>query len=211
MSTSPVRQIVCCRKSDRCFGPHCRRGRGRCTSRRLVIPGCAACLPLLRHSGARAARTRNPLGRNDRGWMDSGLAPLRFTPRNDGCSCAFSRHECARVLAISLPLLKAKGAGNAGCALHPRSHTQREKGAHEHTGSAEAPGHPLRNGLRLIPRSPRLVCHRRSADCSTPLDASVGRQDHTALPSASVSLVFRYRLRPSHPAPTFRDDHDTPL
>src|SRR6185437_2233207 len=35
-----------------------------------------------------------------------------------------------------------------------------------------------------------LVCHRRSADCSTPLDASVGRQDHTALPSAPVPFVF---------------------
>ena len=44
-------------------------------------PLCTRSLP--RHSGARAARTRNPLGRNDRGWMDSGLAPLRFAPRND--------------------------------------------------------------------------------------------------------------------------------
>src|SRR6185437_12316082 len=35
-----------------------------------------------------------------------------------------------------------------------------------------------------------LVCHRRSADCATPLDASVGRQDHTALPSAPVPFVF---------------------
>jgi hypothetical protein len=33
--------------------------------------------PLPRHSGARAARTRNPLGRNDRGWMDSGFAPRK--------------------------------------------------------------------------------------------------------------------------------------
>src|SRR6185437_16801568 len=60
--------------------------------RPLRIPRCAACFPSSfrgaphhpRHSGARAARTRNPLGRNDRGWMDSGFAPLRFAPRNDG-------------------------------------------------------------------------------------------------------------------------------
>jgi hypothetical protein len=29
------------------------------------------------------ARARNPLGRNNRGWMDSGFAPLRFAPRTD--------------------------------------------------------------------------------------------------------------------------------
>ena len=49
----------------------------------------------------------------------------------------------------------AEGAGNAGGALHPRSHTQMEKGAHEHTGSAEAPGIPCVAALRLMPRSPR--------------------------------------------------------
>jgi hypothetical protein len=169
-------------------------------------------LPLRRHSGARAARTRNPLGRNDRGWMDSGLAPLRFAPRNDGGGLSPSlrangSRECApddrlreaihvtargdmdcfvaSLLAMTavripatrmrpsffqnMPLHKPEGAGNAGCALHPRSHTQREKGAHEHTGSAEAPGHPLRNGLRLIPRScVRKICQNVRTGGSQP-------------------------------------------
>ena len=41
-----------------------------------------------------------------------------------------------------------KGAGNAGCALHPRSRVQNcAKNAHEHTGSAEAIRHSLRNGF----------------------------------------------------------------
>src|SRR6266852_2360710 len=42
--------------------------------------------------------------------------------------------------------LKLEGAGNAGCALHPRSRVQKEN-AHEHTGSAEALRHSLRNGF----------------------------------------------------------------
>ena len=61
--------------------------------------------------------------------------------------------RCVRVL-ISCPS-HSEGAGNAGGALHPRSHTQMEKGAHEHTGSAEAPGIPCVAALRLMPRSPR--------------------------------------------------------
>jgi hypothetical protein len=43
-----------------------------------------------------------------------------------------------------------KGAGKTGCALHPRSRVQgREKGAHEHTGSAEAVRPSLRNGFTV--------------------------------------------------------------
>jgi hypothetical protein len=44
--------------------------------------------------------------------------------------------------------LKSEGAGNAGCTLHPRSRVQMGKeDAHEHTGSAEAIRHSLRNGF----------------------------------------------------------------
>ena len=43
------------------------------------------------------------------------------------------------------------------------------------------------------------------------LTPASGRQDHTASPSAPVSFVVRYRSRPSHPAPTCLDVHDTPL
>jgi len=44
---------------------------------------------------------------------------------------------------------ETEGAGNAGCALHPRSRVPKECafGAHEHTGEAEAFRHPLRNGF----------------------------------------------------------------
>src|SRR6266481_671950 len=45
--------------------------------------------------------------------------------------------------------LQSEGAGNAGCALHPRSRVQRctKKNAHEHTGSAETLRHSPRNGF----------------------------------------------------------------
>ena len=65
-----------------------------------------------------------------------------------------SRGAMRPSLRHSLPS-QSEGAGNAGGALHPRSHTQMEKGAHEHTGSAEAPGIPCVAALRLMPCSPR--------------------------------------------------------
>jgi hypothetical protein len=44
--------------------------------------------------------------------------------------------------------LKSEGAGNVGCALHPRSRVQMGGGnAHEQTGSAEDIRHSLRNGF----------------------------------------------------------------
>src|ERR1700754_2222126 len=56
--------------------------------------------------------------------------------------------RCARGFAFRCPSQK-EGAGNAGCALHPRSRVQKatNKSAHEHTGSAEAIRHSLRNGF----------------------------------------------------------------
>jgi hypothetical protein len=60
---------------------------------------------------------------------------------------AFSRHD-APELCWSFRALKSEGAGNAGCAPHPRSRVQScAKKAHEHTGSAEAIRHSLRNGF----------------------------------------------------------------
>src|SRR5882724_6281364 len=53
-------------------------------------------------------------------------------------------------------LWKSEGAGNAGCALHPRSHAQWvEECAHEHTGQRRQSDIPCAMALRLITRSPR--------------------------------------------------------
>ena len=96
-----------------------------------------------------------------------------------------------------------EGAGNAGCALHPRSRVQWvEGGAHEHTGSAEALLHSLRNGFTAYTCSSRRripFCHRRQRIeiCLSPvgptrlrwLDISHGCQNHTTSPYAAPSPV----------------------
>src|SRR5207248_11458721 len=83
-----------------------------------------------------------------------------------------------------------------------------QRSAHEHTGSAEAIRHSLRNGLRLMPRSPRRrirlvtvvsgLMARLSPvgpTCLRGLGASNGRQDHTVLPYAN-SVVRLARREP---------------
>jgi hypothetical protein len=109
-----------------------------------------------------------------------------------------------------------EGAGNTGCTLHPRSRVQTaQKNAHEHTGSAEAIRHSLRNGFNayfvlspvsraFLPPSPAKVALRE-------LDASVGASGPhdfavrlPALSSAALARVHRI-------SPRICDDHDTPL
>ena len=96
---------------------------------------------------------------------------------------------------------RKEGAGNAGCTLHPRSRVQWVEGsAHEHTGSAEALRHSLRNGFTAYTCSPRRripFCHRRQRIeiCLSPvgpthlrwLDISHGCQNHTTSPYAAPS------------------------
>jgi len=98
-----------------------------------------------------------------------------------------------------------EGAGNAGCALHPRSRVQWVEGsAHEHTGSAEAIRHSLRNGFTayfaLFPAT-NSSCHRhqRIEICLSPvgptrlrrLDISHGCQNHATSPYAAPSPPLR--------------------
>src|SRR5438477_470936 len=65
--------------------------------------------------------------------------------------------HCARGLQVIFATsLKSEGAGNAGCALHPRSRVQIvESCAHEHTGQRRQSDIPCAMALRLITRSPR--------------------------------------------------------
>ena len=106
---------------------------------------------------------------------------------------------CPRLGVGSPP--KKEGAGNAGCTLHPRSRVQWVEGsAHEHTGSAEAIRHSLRNGFTayfaLFPAT-NSSCHRhqRIETWLSPvgptrlrwLDISNGCQNHTTSPYAAPS------------------------
>jgi hypothetical protein len=112
-------------------------------------------------------------------------------PRSRGTTCP----------SFDLDSPRREGAGNAGCTLHPRSRVQWvEVGAHEHTGSAEALRHSLRNGFTAYTCSPRRripFCHRRQRIeiCLSPvgptrlrwLDISHGCQNHTTSPYAAPS------------------------
>jgi len=65
-----------------------------------------------------------------------------------------------------------------------------QKNAHEHTGSAEAIRHSLRNGFTayfVLSPATGLFCHRRPRKLPfANLTPASGRQDHTSSPSAAV-------------------------
>src|SRR5450631_915228 len=88
---------------------------------------------------------------------------------------------------------KSEGAGNAGCALHPRSHAQRRCWLRARAyRAAEAIRHSLRNGFTaynvlspvtgLLPPS--------LAGLAAYLTPAPGRQDHTSLPYALAPFVI---------------------
>ena len=122
-------------------------------------------------------------------------------PRHD---FAISRRDSPE-FCISFTL-QSEGAGNTGCALHPRSRVRcAQKNAHEHTGSAETLRHSLRNGFTAYTCSPgdRLSCHRHPRKRSllanlTP--ASGCRTTRLRRPHRPRSSVAP--PRPPHPAPT---------
>jgi hypothetical protein len=82
------------------------------------------------------------------------------------------------------------------------------------TGSPETPRPSLRNGFTVsFVLSPvtGLFCHRRFADCSTKLDASVGASGPHDFAVRISTLRPRAPMRPSHPVPNVRDDREAPL
>jgi hypothetical protein len=116
--------------------------------------------------------------------------------------------RCTRGLQVIFAPLKREGAGNAGCALHPRSRVQVvEKGcAHEHTGSAEAIRHSLRNGFTayiVISPADRACCHRRPSEAlaSSELDASIGASGPHDFTVRSSCARPSQLLRPPRPVP----------
>ena len=96
---------------------------------------------------------------------------------------------------------QTEGAGNAGCLLHPRSRVQCvEECAHEHTGTAGARRHSLRNGLTayaaLSPATNSFVTvASRIEDLSKPGWADASPQ---SLASATDARTTRF-CRTQHP------------
>jgi len=117
---------------------------------------------------------------------------------------AFSRREAPEVIHPRCPP-KKRAQGMPGAGWHPRSRVQcaRESAHTSIQVQPEQPGIPCAMVLRLIPRSPwRRIPFASIAGglkvLAKPgwisqnlrrLDASNGRQDHTALPSASTPFV----------------------
>ena len=116
---------------------------------------------------------------------------LNTTPLSRGAKCP--RFE------NNFRTSRRKGAGNAGCALHPRSRVQRSSGTHTSIqGSGEHPTFPAQwfYGLcRALLGDEFLFASVAGGlkDCSNPvgsthlrrLDTSNGCQDHTVLPYAA--------------------------
>jgi hypothetical protein len=139
-------------------------------------------------------------------WPASFETPAPRAPQDEGLAVASARDTVPRSRGMICPSFglgspRREGAGNAGCTLHPRSRVQWVEGsAHEHTGSAEALRHSLRNGFTAYTCSPRRripFCHRRQRIeiCLSPvgptrlrwLDISHGCQNHTTSPYAAPS------------------------
>jgi hypothetical protein len=122
---------------------------------------------------------------------------------NSRCASAFSRHDLPEAC-VSLSLQR-EGAGNAGCALHPRSRVQNgQKKTHTSIQVQRRQSDiPCAMALRLTSRSPRrigLCCLRRLriAGSSAPGRADLPSADLTPTAEASGPHDFTVRF-PSTP------------
>ena len=107
--------------------------------------------------------------------------------------------------------MRTEGAGNAGCAVHPRPRVQKKAHALATTGTPHQPAFPARwfYGLYRALPGDRALLPPSFADYSTTLTPASGRQDHTILPSALAPLVQR-RYRVHRIPPHVRDDREAP-
>jgi hypothetical protein len=138
-------------------------------------------------------------------WIASSLTLLALTV--NGHSSTISRREAPELCKNSSPSKirgrredQVRAAPAVSCAMCTK------KCAHEHTGSAESIRPSLRNGFTAYSAlSPvnGLSCHRRRADTSAQLDASVGASG----PHDFAVRIGRARQsqlsRPPHPTARF--------
>jgi hypothetical protein len=144
-------------------------------------------------------------------WIASSLALLAMTGL---CRIQLSNSErmcvrilaarCARALRRFSPSRRTRGRRESRMRAAPAVSCAKctKESAHEHTGSAENIRPSLRNGFTaynaLSPVN-GLCCHRRHADRSTRLDASVGASGpHDFAVRVSHARQSQH-LRPPHP------------
>jgi hypothetical protein len=115
----------------------------------------------------------------------------------------------ARALHQSCSLEDSEGAGNAGRRPHPWPACNK-KSRRQSPQVGRTIRHSLRNGLRLMARSPRgagLDSPRRSRETSRKnLTSASGGQDHTLSPSALAQLRLTQAAASIASRLTFRDD-----
>ncbi len=114
-------------------------------------------------------------------------------------------------------LRNEEGAGNAGCALHPRSRVLKcaKKRTRAYRFSGGSPASPAQwfDGLyRALPGEPGFLATIIGAMRSiiANLTPASGRQDHTTLPYAKVPFVVRYVCVHRIPVPRFVTTRNAP-
>jgi hypothetical protein len=151
------------------------------------------------HSGeTRKRRGRNPFSRSSL-WIP-GPRPTARPGMTEQDTISRSRGAFASELCISGSPLSTEGAGNAGCALHPRSRVQnaqreRTRAYRFSGGNPASPAQWLDGLYRALPGDEFFVVTvisefaaqhvRLELLCLRGLNTSNGCQDHTALPYAS--------------------------
>jgi hypothetical protein len=135
--------------------------------------------------------------------------PLSRAMTNGGCHSFAISPRIAPEVCKKIPYppnQRAQGKPDARCTRGPVSKLHK-KGAHEHTGPAEAIRLSLRNGFNgcfVLSPAIGLFCHRHRQCLDHRLDASVeasGPHD-LARPHPSA-FVLGTTLRPPHPHPTY--------
>jgi hypothetical protein len=189
-----------------------------CTAGRASKDGRAALPSILRGSPKRLAppaTTAKPLRRDD-GYcgFDCDAVLRTAMPGHDEFLSVFIFHHIASrsrrafraSFAINCAPSLVRGSGECRGRAAPAVSCAKciKESAHEHTGSAEALRHSLRNGFTAyaaLSPATNSSCHRRcrldgysirSDRCRhRQLDTSNGCQDHTVLPYASAPFVLR--------------------
>jgi hypothetical protein len=173
----------------------------------FVIPGCATWRrPGIHNHDIRVGRCVASHVQDRQRWLwIPGSRQERSAPRNDGGGRSRGA-KAPELLSCRVPR-KSEGAGKAGCVMHPQPRVQNDK---KHTSQSpqvhrNIPAFPAQwfTAYSELSSVTGLSCHRRGADCSAPLDASVGAPGPHGF-AVRVGIVRRSTpQRPSHPAPTF--------
>ena len=150
------------------------------------------------------------------GWKLDCFASLAMTVERHAVS--FPRLVFARVIQFRCPSLR-EGAGKAGRRMHPQPGGQKKTSppVSPPRVQPDTPAFPAQwfdGFLRALPGE-RRFCHRCLRDTSRKIDATVAAPGPHDFAVRCGVLVRQTSCltpqRPSHPAPTFRDDREASL